>query len=67
MSGDILRKAVNKVACEEWGCITGRVVSFCNLDVTEVAEFSSSVSASTLGAVTEVEKGSDINMKNNEM
>ena len=67
MSGDILRKATKDSACKEWGWVAGRVVSFCNLDVTEVAEFSSSVSASTLGAVTEVEKGSDINMKNNEM
>ena len=51
MSGAILIKLVNYVLCEEWGWFAGKVVSFCNLDVTKVAEFYSVVSARMLGAV----------------
>ena len=50
------------VDCEEWGWVAGRVVSFCNIDVTKVAEFGCGISARTLGEVMVAEEGSDINM-----
>ena len=34
------------------GPVSGKIVSFCNIDVTEVSEFGISISAMTLGAVT---------------
>ena len=67
MGGTILRKEVKDVAGEEWGWVAGRVVSFCNLEVTKVAEFGSSVSLRTLGLVTGAEEDRDINMMTNGM
>ena len=67
MSGAITRKAVKDVTCEEWGWVAGRVVSFCNLDVTEVFEFGSGVSTRALGLVVGDEEGSDRNMTTNNM
>ena len=67
MSSNILRKDVKEVACEEWGWVAERVVSLCNLDVTEVAVFGSGISAKTLGAVAGSEESSYINMMANEM
>ena len=67
MSGAIFRKAVKDVACEERGWVAGRVVSFCNLGVTVVAEFGISISARTLGSVLVSEEGSDSNIITNEM
>ena len=67
MSGDILRKSVKDVASEERGWVAGIVVSFCNINVTEVAEFGSGINARTLGLVTGSEEGSDSNMITNEM
>ena len=49
------------------GPVSGKIVSFCNIDVTEVSEFCSGVSARTLGAVTGDEWGSDSNMMTNQM
>ena len=43
-----------------------RVFSFCNLDVTEVAEFVIGVSARTLGAVAGADEGSNSNIMNND-
>ena len=51
------------VACEEMGWVSGRVISFSNLDVTKVAEHGSSVSARTLDSVALAEEGSDSNKK----
>ena len=34
------------------GRVSGRIISFCNIDVTEVSGFGISISARTLGAVT---------------
>ena len=59
MSSAILRKDVKEVACEEWGWFAERVVSLCNLDVTEFTEFGSGISARTLCAVTGAEEGSN--------
>ena len=67
MSGDILIKAVKDVACEEWGWVNGRVVSFFNLDVTQVAEFCSGVSARTLGLVAGAGESRDSNMITNKI
>ena len=67
MGDYISRKAVKDVACEEWGWVARRVVGFCNLDVTGVAEFGSGASARTLGSVARSEEGSDSNMMTNEM
>ena len=65
MSGDILIKVLKNVACGEWGWVAGRVVSFCNLDIAKVGEFSSCVSARMLSLVTVSEEGSDSNMMTN--
>ena len=54
------------VTCEEWGWVAGRVVSFCNLDVTEVAEFGSGTSVRTLDVVAGAEEGININMVTND-
>ena len=59
MSVSILRKAVKDVSCNEWGWVDGRVVSLCNLDVTEFTEFGSGIGARTLCAVAGAEEGSD--------
>ena len=67
MSGVILRKSVKDVTCEEWEWVAGRVVSLYNLDVTEVAELGSGVSARTLVLVAGAEEVSDRNMMTNEM
>ena len=67
MRGAILRKAVKDIACEESQWVTGRVVGFCNIDVTKIAEFGSSVSARTLGSVTGSEQGRDKNIMANNM
>ena len=67
MSGAILRKTVNAVACDEWGWVDGRVFGFYNLDVNEISELGSGVSARTLGSVAGAEEGSDINMMTNEI
>ena len=50
------------VACEEWGWVAVRVVSFCNLYITYVTELGSDISAITLGVVARDEEGSDSNM-----
>ena len=50
------------IVCEKWRWVTVRVVSFCNIDVTEVAEFGSYVSARTIVAVVGAEEGRYINM-----
>ena len=63
----ILRKAVKDVACEELGWVAGRVVGFFNLDITEVDEFGSGISARTLGLVAGAKEGSNNNMVTNEM
>ena len=55
------------VACEGWGSVPRRVFSFCNLDFTKVAEFSSSISARKFGAVVGTDEGSNFNMTNNEI
>ena len=55
------------VACEEWGWVSGRVVSLCNIDVIEVAEFGNVISARTLGSVAVAEEGRNINIMTNEM
>ena len=47
------------VACEEWGWVSGRVVSLCNIGATKVTEFVSSVSARALGSITGDEEGSN--------
>ena len=65
MSGSILLKVMKDVSCQEWGWVTGRIFSLCNLDVTQVAEFGSSVSVRTLGAVMGSEEVSDSNMMTN--
>ena len=67
MIGDILRKAVKDVACEEWGWVSGRVVIFCNIDVTKVTEFSNGVRMRIIGLVTVDEDVIDRNMMTNEM
>ena len=61
MSGDILIKLAKEIACEEWGWVAGRVISFCNIDVTKVAEFGCSVRYKTLGLVAGYEEGRDRN------
>ena len=43
MSGDILRRLAKGVACKEWGWVYGRMISFCNIDVTKVDESGSGV------------------------
>ena len=43
------------------------VVSFLNIDVTNVAQFGSVVSARTLGVVVGAEEGNNINMITNDM
>ena len=43
---------MKEVACKEWGWDAGSVVSFCNLDVTEVSELGSGGRARTLGSIT---------------
>ena len=55
------------ITCEEWGWVSGKVVVFCNLDVTDVAEFGSGVSMRTLGSFTGSEEGSDGNMMANDI
>ena len=65
MSGIILRKLMKDIASEEWGWVAGRFVNLYNLDVAEVAEFGSSVSVRTLGAVMGSEEVSDSNMMTN--
>ena len=67
MIGSILRKLMKDVACEEWGWVDGRVVYFCNLNLTKVAEFGSGVSARTLGSVAGAEESSNSNIMINEM
>ena len=67
MSGAILRKLVKDIACEEWEWVAGKFVNLYNLDVAEVAEFGSGISAGTLGSVAVAEEGSDINIMTNEM
>ena len=49
------------------GWVPGRVVSFCNLDVTKVAEFGSGVSARMLGTFLEAEEVININIMTKEM
>ena len=48
MSGAILGKAVKDVTCEELGWVAVMIVVFCNLDVTKVTDFGSSVSGRAL-------------------
>ena len=55
------------VSCEKWGCVAGRVVSFDDLDVAEVAVLGSGVSARTLGFLGESEEGNVSNIMTNEM
>ena len=55
------------IACEERGWVAGRVVGFCNLYVTEVAESGSGVSMRTLGSVAGYEEISHIIMMNKDM
>ena len=47
--------------------VTGRVASFCNLDVTGVSEFGSGVNSRVLGFVAGAEEVSDSNMITNEI
>ena len=47
--------------------VAGRVVGFCNLDVTKVAEFGSGINARVLGSGAQDEEVSDRNMMTNEM
>ena len=67
MRGDILRKEVKSLICEEWGWVTGRVVSFCNIEVTNVTDFGSSVSARMLETVAVYEEESNRNKMTYEM
>ena len=67
MSGAILRKSVKDVVCEEWGWVTGRVVSIFYLNITKVAEFGSGVSARSPGTVAGAEQVSNRNMTTNDM
>ena len=67
MRGAIAIKAVKDVACEEWGQVAGRVVSFCNIDVTEIAKFGSGIIARIIGLFTGSEKGRDRNFMTNEI
>ena len=67
MRGASLRKALKDVDCEEWGWVSGRVVSLCNIDVTEVTKFGSFVSARTQGAVAGTEGGRNSNIMTTKM
>ena len=67
MSGAIIRKAVKDIACENWRWVAGRFSSFCNIDVTKVAEFNNGVSVRTLGAVMGAEEVRNGNVMTNEM
>ena len=49
------------------GWVAGRVSSFCDLDVTKVAEFGSCVSTRTFGSVAGSEEVSNINIMTNEI
>ena len=51
MSSSILEKAAKDVACEECGQVAGRVVSFFNIDITEVAKLGIGASVRMLGTV----------------
>ena len=65
MIGAILIKEVNEFACEEWRWVALRVVSFCNLDVTKVAESGSGVRDRTIGSIAGDEEVSDSNIITN--
>ena len=65
MSSAIWIKVVKDVAFEGWGWVAGRVISFFNIEVTEVDEFGNSISARTLGSVAGAEEGSNRNMMTN--
>ena len=67
MKGNILRKAVKDVNCEERGWVARKIFSFYNIDVTKVAEFGSSASTRRIGAVTGYEENIDINMMTNDI
>ena len=58
---------MKEVAYEEWGWVSGRVVSLCNIGATKVTEFVSSVSARALGSITGDEEGRDSNMMTNDI
>ena len=56
MSGAILVKAVKDVTCEELVWVAVMIVVFCNLDVTKVTDFGSSVSGRALVVFMGVEE-----------
>ena len=49
------------IVCEKWGWVTGRVVSFYNIDVTKVSEFGGNISVRTIGAIAGAEQRSNSN------
>ena len=67
MIGAILIKVVKYIVCEECGWVAEWIVSFCNLNVTKLAQFGSGVSTRTIGAVADAAEGSDSNMMTNKM
>ena len=55
------------IVCEKWRWVTVRVVSFCNIDVTEVPEFSNVIIPRMLSVVEGAEEGSDSYIMTNEI
>ena len=62
-----LKNSVKDVACEEWGWFSGRVISFCNIDVTKVPEFGNFIIPRMLSVVEGAEEGSDSYIMTNEI